>query len=112
MPAVSSAEEVRKMRSPYDRISKIASDSRDAWEMAVETAGPEYCGGSDERAAEMQKLADACDDAYDRAIDAVTDEDMVAALEALEEARSLESEGGDCSHARSAIEIVAEEVSP
>jgi hypothetical protein len=81
------------------QIEALRAQSELAWEMAVDTAG------SDEREAAMQALADECDDAWQRAVDAL-DADLNASLEALEEARSLEREGGDDSHARRAQEIL------
>ena len=95
------------MNNVAQRIGRLRTQSELAWETAVETAGPEYPGGSEEREASMQSLADGCDDAWQRAEDALEAGDIGAAIEALEEARSLESEGGDDSHARRAIEIVS-----
>lgn len=88
------------------QIESLRTQSEQAWEMAVETAGPEYSGGSTERAEAMQSLADACGEAWQRAADALDADDFAAALAALEEARGLESEGGNDSHARSAIEAL------
>ena len=88
------------------RIAKIQQRSNDAWEMAVDTAGSEYSGGSDENQSEMQSLANSCDSCYDAAITAIESGDYPAALEQLKTAKSLESEGGDCSCADRAIEIL------
>ena len=90
-----------------DRISRLRTQSELAWETAVETAGPDYPGGSEDREASMQSLADACDDAWQRAEVALEASDISAAVEALEKASSLESEGGDDSHSRRALELLA-----
>lgn len=92
-------------------IKAIQARSANAWEMAVDTAGPEYPGGSVERAAELQSLADACDEAYEAAVDTLEgqyDGWASAAQLHLEEARSLESDGGDASHAIEALEALAD----
>lgn len=92
-------------------IKGIQARSAAAWEMAVDTADAEYPGGSVEKAAEMQSLADACDVAYDAAIEALEgqyDGWASAAQIHLEEAKSLESDGGDSSHAIEALEALAE----
>ncbi len=88
-------------------ISRIRMQSELACETAVETAGAEYPGGSEELEASMQSLADGCDDAWQRAEEALEAGNLSAAREALEEARTLEDEGGDDSHARSALELLA-----
>lgn len=88
------------------KIEKLQRQSVLAWEMAVETAGPEYAGGSEGKAEAMQSLADECDEAYDAAIAALESGDIDAARTALETAKSLESEGGDASHAISALEVL------
>lgn len=93
------------------QIKQIQAQSVLAWEMAVDTAGPEYDGGSDEKAEKMQSLADSCDEAYDAAIETLEGQYADWARNArahLEEARSLESEGGDSSHADSALEALAD----
>lgn len=79
--------------------------------MAVDTAGPEYNGGSLERAKTMQHLADSCDAEYDAALECLEEQyaDWARlALQHLEDARSLESEGGDASHAQKAIQALKE----
>lgn len=91
-----------------DRIEKLAQSSANAWSMAVETAGPDYLGGSDAAASAMAALADECSDAYEAAGRAVLDGDVIAAESELERARSLEAEGGDDSHARDALEALAD----
>jgi hypothetical protein len=89
-------------------IQSIQSQSNAAWEMAVDTAGPEYAGGSRKNQKAMQSLADSCDSCYDAAIASLEAEgcDYDAALESLRQARHLESEGGDCAHADEAIAAV------
>lgn len=77
--------------------------SNNAWDMASETAGPDYPGGSAERSAEIDAIAAECDSAYDAAISALEDRDTKAALVALDECRDLERKGGDGSHAECAL---------
>jgi len=82
-----------------------------AWEMAVDTAGAEYPGGSAEKATEMQSLADACAEAYDAAIECLEGQYEGWAQNAqthLEEAKSLEADGGDDFHAREALEALTD----
>ncbi len=61
------------------RISRLRTQSELAWETAVETAGAEYPGGSEEREASMQSLADGCDDAWQRAEEALEAGNLSAA---------------------------------
>lgn len=88
------------------KIEKIQTQSQQAWGMAVETAGPEYAGGSAAASEAMQELSDACDEAYDAAIQALEDGDFAAAREQLEQAKHLEGQAGDGSHAVSALEAL------
>ncbi len=85
------------------RVKVIQLQSKTAWEMAIDTAGPDYQGGSDTKQESMQDLADECDTYYDIAVGALEVKNYELALDSLLEARSLESKGGDCSHADSAI---------
>lgn len=90
------------------RESQLSSEL--CWEMAIETAGPSYDGGSSEAQARMQALSDACDASYDAAIET---------LEALGEgwrsevrghlldAQRSEAEGGDSGPATEALAEVA-----
>lgn len=93
------------------QIKQIQGWSNAAWEQAVDTAGPEYAGGSEGKAAQMQALADECDSEYDAAIETLEGQYANWQSDAkshLEQARSLESEGGDGSHADMALEALAE----
>lgn len=92
--------------SPIAAIEDLRRASELGWEMAVDTAGAEYPGGSDERAEKMRSMADGCDDAYAEAVAALERGDVEAAIESLEQARGLESDGGDSSHASSALALL------
>lgn len=90
------------------KIRKFQTQSNEAWDMAIETAGPEYSGGSIERQDAMQSLADTSEGYYEDAIEALEAGDYASAIEALGQAKSCESEGGDCSYASSALEALNE----
>lgn len=98
------------MTSPNGSILAIIAaaqeSSRNAWDMAVDTAGPEYGGGSEERAESMRIVSDECDELYDDAIAALHAGDIPTARAALEQCRSLEAEGGDGSDAAGALEAI------
>jgi hypothetical protein len=97
--------------SIVEQIKNFQKWSAMNWEMAVDTAGPEYDGGSSEKAEEMQSLADACDEAYDAAIEALEGQYegwVLNALTHLEEAQTQEKEGGDSSHADMALEALCD----
>lgn len=89
-------------------VKSAQQHSNAAWGTAVDTAGPGYDGGSEERAADMQSLADECDESYDAAIAALEAGDVEAARAALEQCRRLEGEGGDNSDAAGALESLAD----
>lgn len=95
--------------SIVSKIQKLAASSAQCWDMAVDTAGPEYSGGSERKASEMQDLADECESAYDSAIEAIERDDMTAAIACLEQAKTLEAEGGDASHAIKALQILGQD---
>jgi hypothetical protein len=102
------SSEAARLAAIVPQIEKLSTLSANAWDMAVETAGPEYDGGSEERAESLRRLADACSDAYDDALLALGREDIDAAVDALETASRLESEGGDSSHADEALELLSD----
>lgn len=77
--------------------------SNHAWDMASETSGPGYPGGSEERAAKIEDIAAECDLAYDAAISALEDGNTKAALVALYVCWDLERKGGDGSDAERAL---------
>lgn len=89
-----------------ETIETLQQQSANAWDMAVDTAGPEYPGGSKQRATDMRALADECDEKYEAAIACLEEDDIAGARTHLEQAARLESEGGDASHARSAIKAL------
>ena len=82
------------------KILSICAASQDCWAMAEETAD------SAEQSEEFARLGSECDDEYDLAAEAVRAGALAAAREHLDAARSLEREGGDCSHADRALEIL------
>jgi len=88
------------------KIERIQKRSLLAWETAVDTAGPEYAGGSSEKQAKMQALADECDALYDALIADLETGQISDARERIASIRSLESECGDCSHAVEALEVI------
>jgi hypothetical protein len=92
--------------SIIEQIRKIQTLSATAWELAVDTAGPEYAGGSRAKAKAMKHLADSCDAEYDAAIECLEGRNADLARQHLESARSLESEGGDDSHAEMALKVL------
>jgi hypothetical protein len=92
-------------------LTQIRTWSEDAWDMAVDTAGPEYDGGSVDRAAEMRSAGDECLEEYDAAIETLRNQYDGWARDAREHllaAKRLESDGGDSSHAQMAIEALDE----
>jgi hypothetical protein len=91
------------------QIKQIQGWSQAAWGTAIDTAGPEYSGGSAERQEAMRELAESCDAAYDAAIETLEGQYENWAQNAkhyLEEAKGYESEGGDSSHATMALEAL------
>jgi len=85
-------------------LKQIAAWSAASWGQAVLTAGPDYLGGSAEAADAMQSLAAA----YLGAISALRCADWAhECRRAIEEARALEAEGGDSSHADRALSVLA-----
>lgn len=93
------------------KIERIQKRSLLAWETAVDTAGPEYAGGSAEKQDEMQSLADESDALYDLLIQDLEAGQISDARERIASIRALESEGGDCSHAVEALEALEAYVS-
>lgn len=103
------------MTNLIQKIQSIQSQSNASWETAVDTAGPDYAGGSEANQDAMQSLADSADISYDNAIAALEMADLDAsnywrAIEELKSARSAESEGGDCSFADEAIELIEQTI--
>src|SRR5688500_11109586 len=95
-------------------INQIRAWSKSAWEMAINTGGPEYTGGSVERATDLQDLMSECLSAYDDAIEAIEGQYAgwrTIAREGFSRAKELESQGGDCSHAQLALETLDELIS-
>ena len=89
-------------------LKQIAAWSAASWGQAVLTAGPDYLGGSAEAADDMRSLADACAAAYLGAISALQCADWAhECRRAIEEARALEAEGGDSSHADRALSVLS-----
>ena len=85
--------------------------SANAWDNAVETAGPEYPGGSVARATRLRELADECLSDYDAAIQCVREQCAGWYGDArthLLSAEALEALGGDASDARTASEALDE----
>jgi hypothetical protein len=94
-----------------EQIRMIQTWSAKAWGLAVDTAGPEYDGGSSKKAEEMKALADSCDAEYDAVIECLEGQyaDWARlARQHLEDARSLESEGGDAFYAQMALQALDE----
>lgn len=77
------------------KVTELWTASNRRWESACEDDDSDY-----------QELANDCDDAYAHAVRALEAGDKRRALEALESARSLESDGGDACHAIDAIALV------
>lgn len=77
------------------KVTELWTASNRRWESACEDDDSDY-----------QELANDCDDAYANAVHALEAGDKKGALEALESARSLESDGGDACHAIDAIALV------
>jgi len=95
-----------KIEHLLKKITRLQMESADGWAMAAETAGPDYQGGSEENEEQIEALASECFDAYEVALNALEEGDLEAAIEALEDARSLEAEGGDASAAIEALEAL------
>ena len=92
-----------------DTLADIRTRSELAWEAAIDTAGPEYPGGSKDRVAAMRALAHECDAEYQAAIDELVADYSGARLEAIKhlaQARRLEGQGGDDCHAREALDLL------
>ncbi len=91
---------VSQISTVVETIKAARERSELCWEMAKDTADNEA------KAAEWQSEGEACDDHYSDALDDIESGDYAGALESLEQARSLESDGGDDQHARCAIEAL------
>lgn len=89
----------------------LAEQSRLSWEMAIDTAGPEYDGGSEDRADKAREDAEGCAEAYEAAIECARGMYANWSEECrghLLDAKRLESEWGDCSEASAAIRALDE----
>lgn len=100
------------MTNLIQKIQSIQSQSNASWETAVDTAGPDYAGGSEANQDAMQSLADSADISYDCAIAAPEMADLDASnyrqAEELKSARLAESEDGDSAdYTDEALEIVS-----
>lgn len=89
-----------RISAVVETIKAARERSELCWEMAADTAD------NATTAAEWQSQGEACDEHYSDALGAIENGDYAAAIESLEQARSLESDGGDDQHAREAIAAV------
>ena len=97
--------------SIVSELIDLAEQSRLLWEMAVDTVGPEYDGGSEERADQCREDAEECAEAYEAAIECVRGMYANWSEECrghLFDAKRLESQWGDCSEASAPIRALDE----
>jgi len=87
-------------------LAELREDSDDSWEMCANTCLDSDGTEQPERRAAAEDAQDSAREAWSRAIEATKAGNLSAAIEALEEARSLASDWGDDSREREAIAIV------